>query len=126
MAVFSDDAFKYVYDEYATKEITENGYSLTLHGGLREYRYLLAVIWNENTDNFDDDWKSQEEELKKNYTDEQINACHIDLIIYLNNKDEIFSADIDYANLANLCVTNCLLTITKTNKPITEPTWVTE
>lgn len=126
LAVFSDEAFDKVYDKYATKEITENGYSLTLHGEMRQYYYLLAVMWGQDVSNFDEDWKSQEAELKEYYTDEQINACHIDLIIYLNNKDEIVSADIDYVDLGNLCVTNCLLTITKTNEPITEPNWVTE
>lgn len=102
-SLFADDAFDSIYDDTATKEINKDGYSITLTGDFIKYMsYLLG---------------SPLEECDANYFNVTVNV---------DGNNDVINAVASFQFTNQNRITTSTMTFTKTNKPITEPTWVTE
>lgn len=106
-SLFDNETFDSVYDNTATKEINQEGYSITLSGDYK--KWLLSIGVN-----------------PENYA----NSNYFTVIVNVDSNNDVISATVDFKgeyNNGQQCIIFFIaLKFTKTNDPITEPTWVTE
>ena len=132
-ALFKDEAFDKIYDENATKETNQNGYSITLTGDLEgwiRYTWLLYghddKTSDEEYEKMIDDAVEQYKEGIKDLPQETIDKCYFNLTVNIDSNNDVVSAAVNLKWIHDDMFEYIFLTLTKTNEPITEPEWVTE
>ena len=132
-ALFKDEAFDKIYDENATKETNQNGYSITLTGDLEGWIRYTWVLWghddsitDEEFEKMIDDAVEQYKEGIKDLPQETIDKCYFNLTINIDSNNNVIGAIVNVKQISNNQFESISITLTKTNEPITEPDWVTE
>ncbi|MCQ2382978.1 MAG: hypothetical protein MJ060_04100 [Clostridia bacterium] len=112
-SLFDDEAFDNIYDDTATKETNKDGYSITLTGDFEKWSYLGSPL----------------EECDVNYFNVTVNIDGnndvINAVVSFQFKYKETISTKEGTTTQNK-ITTSTMTFTKTNKPITEPDWVTE
>jgi len=124
-ALFKDEAFDSIYDDTATKEINQNGYSITLTGDLKGWIRYTYFLWGDYAVT-DEEIDSMYNESIKDLPQETIDKCYFNLTVNIDSNNDVVSAAVNVKYIQSgkfICMS---VTLTKTNAPIVEPDWVTE
>ena len=114
--LFADEAFDRIYDDNATKETNQDGYSITLSGKFNKfmyYQFLVSCNGNE---------AKAKEELEEFQQDSNNDVDTFDVTININNSNDVIDASVFMKGVSR----EAKVVVAKTNTPVVEPEWVTE
>ena len=127
-SLLSEQAFDHVLkDDVERVATTNDGFTLNLKTDLKG---ALQIVVGDYSENFESTWHDYQTELKKFYTQKDLDECYALIKLNFSKYGNIIGADFELIYLAlsgnNACQQEMYVSVNKTISEITQPEWVTE